>query len=234
MAGNNLVLCLCCNQRIPRQREREHRKQLAIPTASNSADSARLSRQRQIVSVHEDVGTTSAIDGFEALNNRQEVEAGMGASDPGAILQRRWGDQHFTETDSDAGSDIGADESTSEGLGFEDEEDETYLDWAQPERELNYGLSSWDRLGEGYEAEAVSVGAYFLPKSQCRMAETTFPSGKVVRIRPLDLPRIRLQSPDPHIRQSVSETSTCFSIKPTAPTDWWPSQSRCVPLGVQA
>lgn len=44
----NSVLCLCCNQQIPRQREREHRKQMANPSPSNAVFAGVPSRQRRI------------------------------------------------------------------------------------------------------------------------------------------------------------------------------------------
>lgn len=168
MAGN-LVLCLCCNQRIPRQREREHRKRMVTPTAMNSTHLGKPSQQRRFFPNDEDTTTATGntTEGPDVSGNTGgALEASVGGIGLGAgtirpeiILERHWQNRAspVEDTGSDASSDQEPDENT-ESSTLDDGLDDAYVDWAGLEPDLHSGLSAWDRLGEDYEAEAVGVG----------------------------------------------------------------------------
>jgi len=168
MPRDNRVLCTHCNQLISRQREREHRKLLKIPYTlpspsvpsrvrpivdSDSDDDGNINNNT--VSAHED----HSGDDPHILRNDDNLEEPL--DDIGVrekILWNHWaagsyGGADDSETDSE--SNMGEAPYPQLEDDGEDSDEEGLIDWGAIEAQS--GLSAWDQLGEGYEADAAAL-----------------------------------------------------------------------------
>lgn len=189
--GKNFVLCLCCNQHVPRQREREHRKRMALPHPANTAKIP--SQQCHIVSFDLDhpssahppdhvaddacneLATSDSTCEDDDPQNRCETpgsdQGGTIESEPPeiniqTIIRQRWAQSPWVDDEHDEQSDCDSDnENTEESSLDYGIDDDGAVDWAAIER--GSGLSAWDQLGAQYQAEAADVSEWPLRNKVC-------------------------------------------------------------------
>ena len=183
MPSSNQVLYAHCNTWMSRKREQEHRGLLFSPYVSPPPKlSSRYSRLLdsdseedpvQIPEVHHDApssesgqsvvqsdydGPALTDSGLDDGDDEDKPRISVPDSDDDILLVRdvRWSTTLGDATrpdDKDSDSDF---EEPVEDAG--DDEDEGYDDWAAIEAE--FGLSAWDKLGEGFEQEIADIGMF--------------------------------------------------------------------------
>jgi len=194
------VHCLCCDQFIPRKREREHRRQAANPFITTT-NPEQPKRRSVYLTALLDSPSDSAIEDEDQSQHSPEEELhpkritedvkmfdpppllpatprspgdfGMPEDDNMAldtvgdeddvdkVLSRHWKkplEHQWAPSDSEEDPANTENEGSSEEVVAEDDDDEVdVVDWDALEQEC--GLSAWDRLGEGYEANAAQIGS---------------------------------------------------------------------------
>jgi hypothetical protein len=179
MPSSNQVLCAHCNVWMSRKREREHRGLLFTPYASPPKLSSRFTRLLDSDSeedssipdlrqdgpsskfgqneVQSDYDQPPQTDGsFDDNDNEFEADQSLEVDDDILVVRDvRWGAMLGDKTRPDnEDSDSDLEEDPVEDAG--DEDDDGYDDWAAIEAE--FGLSAWDKLGEGFEQEIAGIG----------------------------------------------------------------------------
>ena len=183
MPSSNQVLYAHCNTWMSRKREQEHRGLLFSPYVSPPPKlSSRYSRLLdsdseedpvQIPEVHHDApssesgqsvvqsdydGPALTDSGLDDGDDEDKPRISVPDSDDDILLVQDvcWSTTLGDATrpdDKDSDSDF---EEPVEDAG--DDEDEGYDDWAAIEAE--FGLSAWDKLGEGFEQEIADIGMF--------------------------------------------------------------------------
>src|ERR1700676_1068961 len=173
MPSSNKVLCTHCNVWMSRKWEWEHRGLLFRPYVSpppklssrftHLLDSDSEEEPAPIPDLHQD-GSSSEFGQHDVQSdydepaqtdasfddNDNEGDQSLEVDDDILIQNVRWGAMLRDKTrpdDEDSDSDL--EEDPVEDAG--DEDDDGYDDWAAIEAE--FGLSVWDKLGEGFEQE---------------------------------------------------------------------------------
>lgn len=211
MPANSKVLCLHCNKRITRDRERAHRRLGSAPYKSSSPSHAR----RHLI-IDESSDSDGPQEGEEGHNSSMNTEfdgaeisipgideedfppPSEGSSNSVGDLEER-DDSEFDDDNVFAsrvpynlwhaprGLEDSDDESdpADEPADIGDDPDEDYVDWDTIES--NHGLSAWDRLGEGFEREVASIGKSPYPNAIVFRLTFCLFSRTPDRIRPFNL-----------------------------------------------
>jgi hypothetical protein len=180
MPSSNKVLCAHCNVWMSRKRERQHRGLLFTPYVSPPPKlSSRFTRlldsdseedPAPIPDVHQDGPSSkfgqngdqsdydepAQMDGSFDDNDDEADQNPVEVDDDILVVQNvRWGTMLRDKTrPDDEESDSDLEEDPVEDAG--DEDGDGYDDWAVIEAE--FGLSAWDKLGEGFEQEIAGIG----------------------------------------------------------------------------
>jgi len=171
------IWCTCCKKFLTRKREREHRQAATRPYIPPATSYRQFTFLSALFSDDEDdVPALATVDRGEddedysmdvndlAMASDQEFEANAeacaGASDDEDMVSpsHRPVAHAWTPSDSeDDVDDLGRNTAPQEDPSSDDEVDD--VDWDALEKEC--GLSAWDQLGEGYEADEAGIGTLF-------------------------------------------------------------------------
>ncbi|KAF8813489.1 hypothetical protein BYT27DRAFT_7084181, partial [Phlegmacium glaucopus] len=180
------VHCVCCNQVIPRKREREHRRQAAKPYATTSAESGPLRRRSAYLAAlfkslsdsdGEDKDNSNPPPGPPSLpaspqsppgqfsvseDNNMAIDTTEDDGDVDEVLLSRWRKpvkHQWASVLSESEDELENTENEgTSGAEMVDDDDDDRVDVVDWDAlERECGLSAWDRLGEAYEADAAQI-----------------------------------------------------------------------------
>lgn len=173
MPPDSRILCTHCNRHVSRQQEREHRKLLRIPYAQPLPSVP--SRLHPVVNSDSDDNNAGfhmpadagPPDGqaIQMLDNDVDIydapDSGLAGAvhddgHAGKMLHAHWSAANYGVDEDDSDSDSNGGKESLQAQNYSDDsDDEGFIDWDAIEAQS--GLSVWDQLGEGYEANVAAI-----------------------------------------------------------------------------